>query len=49
MTATQNAFHTTASKTEERERNVAHFVGFENGKLPEEKTIDSECYGPDEI
>jgi hypothetical protein len=39
LCGSQNAFHTTARKTEEQERNVAHFVGSKNGKIPDEKTI----------
>src|SRR5271170_259431 len=39
LCGSQNAFHTTARKTEEQEGNVAHFVGSENDKLPDEKTI----------
>lgn len=39
LCGSQNAFHTTARKTEEQEGNVAHFVSSENGKLPDEKTI----------
>jgi hypothetical protein len=41
LCGSQNAFHTSARKTEEQEENVAHFVGSENGKLPDEKTIDA--------
>lgn len=41
LCGSQNAFHTTARKTEEQEENVAHFVESETGKLPDEKTIDS--------
>jgi len=41
LCGSQNAFHTTARKTEEQEANVAHFVGSENDKLPDEKTIHS--------
>jgi hypothetical protein len=39
LCGSQNAFHTTARKTEEQEGNVAHFVGSKNGKIPDEKTI----------
>lgn len=41
LCGSQNEFHTAARKTEEQEGNVAHFVGSETGKLPDEKTIDA--------
>lgn len=41
LCGSQNAFHTAAGKTEEQKQNVAHFVGSESGKLPDEKTIHS--------
>lgn len=41
LCGSQNSFQTTARKTEEQESNLAHFIGSENGKLPDPKTIDA--------
>ena len=41
LSGSQNSFHTTARKTEEQEKNVADFIGSENGKIPSPKAIDN--------
>jgi hypothetical protein len=47
LCGSQNSFQTTARKTGEQENNVAHFIGSENEKIPDPKTIDTVMRGLD--